>query len=204
MGGIPHDLYGMTTTSVREYVVRSLAKLGLKEEKMTKVITGGPDGDLGSNEILMGQGQDPGRRRRLGRPLRPRGHRPQGDRPPGQGPEDGRAFQPQAPLGGRLPGHVKDDRRRPAGRREGRERHGLPQQLPPPPEVQGRHLRPLRRPALLDHHQQLEPMDQRRTASRASRSSSRAPTSSSPSRRASGSRKRASSSTRTPRPTRAA
>ncbi len=55
MGGIPHDLYGMTTTSVREYVVRSLAKLGLKEERMTKVITGGPDGDLGSNEILMGR-----------------------------------------------------------------------------------------------------------------------------------------------------
>ncbi len=55
MGGIPHDLYGMTTTSVREYVVRSLEKLGLKEEKMTKVITGGPDGDLGSNEILMGK-----------------------------------------------------------------------------------------------------------------------------------------------------
>jgi glutamate dehydrogenase len=55
MGGIPHDLYGMTTTSVREYVVRSLAKLGFKEERMTKVITGGPDGDLGSNEILMGR-----------------------------------------------------------------------------------------------------------------------------------------------------
>jgi glutamate dehydrogenase len=53
MGGIPHDLYGMTTSSVHEYVVRSLAKLGLKEEKMTKVMTGGPDGDLGSNEILI-------------------------------------------------------------------------------------------------------------------------------------------------------
>ena len=53
MGGIPHDIYGMTTNSVHEYVVRSLAKLGLKEEKMTKVMTGGPDGDLGSNEILI-------------------------------------------------------------------------------------------------------------------------------------------------------
>ena len=53
MGGIPHDLYGMTTSSVHEYVIRSLDKLGLKEEKMTKVMTGGPDGDLGSNEILI-------------------------------------------------------------------------------------------------------------------------------------------------------
>jgi len=53
MGGIPHDLYGMTTTSVRQYVVEALAKLGLKEESVTKVMTGGPDGDLGSNEILM-------------------------------------------------------------------------------------------------------------------------------------------------------
>ena len=53
MGGIPHDLYGMTTCSVHEYVIRSLEKLGLKEDKMTKVMTGGPDGDLGSNEILV-------------------------------------------------------------------------------------------------------------------------------------------------------
>jgi glutamate dehydrogenase len=53
MGGIPHDLYGMTTRSVHEYILGSLAKLGLKEEKITKVMTGGPDGDLGSNEILL-------------------------------------------------------------------------------------------------------------------------------------------------------
>jgi len=53
LGGIPHDLYGMTTNSVRQYVVDALAKLGLKEEEITKVMTGGPDGDLGSNEILM-------------------------------------------------------------------------------------------------------------------------------------------------------
>jgi len=53
MGGIPHDLYGMTTNSVHQYVVESLAKLGLKEEAITKVMTGGPDGDLGSNEILI-------------------------------------------------------------------------------------------------------------------------------------------------------
>lgn len=53
MGGIPHDLYGMTTNSIHEYVLKSLEKLGLKEENVTKVMTGGPDGDLGSNEILI-------------------------------------------------------------------------------------------------------------------------------------------------------
>jgi glutamate dehydrogenase len=53
MGGIPHDRYGMTTNSVHEYVLGALEKLGLKEEKVTKVMTGGPDGDLGSNEILI-------------------------------------------------------------------------------------------------------------------------------------------------------
>jgi len=53
MGGIPHDLYGMTTNSIHEYVLESLEKLGLREEKITKVMTGGPDGDLGSNEILI-------------------------------------------------------------------------------------------------------------------------------------------------------
>jgi glutamate dehydrogenase len=53
MGGIPHDLYGMTTNSIHEYVLKSLDKLGLKEEKITKVMTGGPDGDLGSNEIFI-------------------------------------------------------------------------------------------------------------------------------------------------------
>lgn len=53
MGGIPHDLYGMTTHSIHQYVLASLDKLGLKEEEITKVMTGGPDGDLGSNEILI-------------------------------------------------------------------------------------------------------------------------------------------------------
>ncbi len=52
-GGIPHDIYGMTTNSVHEYVLCILEKLGLKEENITKVQTGGPDGDLGSNEILI-------------------------------------------------------------------------------------------------------------------------------------------------------
>jgi glutamate dehydrogenase len=53
LGGIPHDLYGMTTAGVHEYVLAVLEKLGLQEEQLTKVQTGGPDGDLGSNEILV-------------------------------------------------------------------------------------------------------------------------------------------------------
>lgn len=50
-GGIPHDLYGMTTASVHAYVLGVLEKLGLDEAGVTKIQTGGPDGDLGSNEI---------------------------------------------------------------------------------------------------------------------------------------------------------
>jgi len=53
LGGIPHDTFGMTTTSVHRFVVGCIEKLGLKEEECTKVQTGGPDGDLGSNEILI-------------------------------------------------------------------------------------------------------------------------------------------------------
>ncbi|MGD8539358.1 MAG: NAD-glutamate dehydrogenase [Candidatus Aminicenantes bacterium] len=53
MGGIPHDLYGMTTNSVHQYVLEILKKAGKKESAITKVVTGGPDGDLGSNEILI-------------------------------------------------------------------------------------------------------------------------------------------------------
>ncbi|KAJ3367531.1 NAD-dependent glutamate dehydrogenase [Allomyces arbusculus] len=51
LGGIPHDVYGMTTRSVHQYVLGILKKLNLKEEDCTKMQTGGPDGDLGSNEI---------------------------------------------------------------------------------------------------------------------------------------------------------
>jgi glutamate dehydrogenase len=50
-GGIPHDLYGMTTRSVHQYVLGILRKKGLDESTITKFQTGGPDGDLGSNEI---------------------------------------------------------------------------------------------------------------------------------------------------------
>ncbi|MGB8952197.1 MAG: NAD-glutamate dehydrogenase domain-containing protein [Candidatus Aminicenantales bacterium] len=53
MGGIPHDLYGMTTNSVHQFVLDTLRELRLKEQEITKVMTGGPDGDLGSNEILI-------------------------------------------------------------------------------------------------------------------------------------------------------
>ncbi|SMR54047.1 unnamed protein product [Zymoseptoria tritici ST99CH_1E4] len=55
LGGIPHDAYGMTTLSVREYVKGIYRKLDLDETQVRKLQTGGPDGDLGSNEILLGR-----------------------------------------------------------------------------------------------------------------------------------------------------
>ena len=54
LGGIPHDAYGMTTLSVREYILGIYRKLNLNPESVRKLQTGGPDGDLGSNEILLG------------------------------------------------------------------------------------------------------------------------------------------------------
>ncbi|TFK48742.1 NADH-dependent glutamate dehydrogenase [Heliocybe sulcata] len=53
LGGVPHDIYGMTSLSIRQYVLGIYKRLGLREEDITKVQTGGPDGDLGSNEILL-------------------------------------------------------------------------------------------------------------------------------------------------------
>jgi len=53
LGGIPHDTYGMTTRSLHRYVLGCLRKMGLQEEEVTKFLTGGPNGDLGSNEILI-------------------------------------------------------------------------------------------------------------------------------------------------------
>jgi glutamate dehydrogenase len=53
IGGVPHDMFGMTTKGIHEFVLGVLEKLGLKEEEITKIQTGGPDGDLGSNEILI-------------------------------------------------------------------------------------------------------------------------------------------------------
>ncbi len=51
LGGIPHDLFGMTTRSIHQYVTGIYSKLGLQESTVSKFQTGGPDGDLGSNEI---------------------------------------------------------------------------------------------------------------------------------------------------------
>eukprot|EP01060_Flectonema_neradi_P038198 TRINITY_DN7956_c2_g1_i1.p1 TRINITY_DN7956_c2_g1~~TRINITY_DN7956_c2_g1_i1.p1 ORF type:complete len:1179 (+),score=308.06 TRINITY_DN7956_c2_g1_i1:94-3630(+) len=53
MGGIPHDTYGMTTRSVHQQVLGVLNSQGVAEKDVTKFQTGGPDGDLGSNEILI-------------------------------------------------------------------------------------------------------------------------------------------------------
>merc|ERR1711881_440034 len=48
---------GMTTLSVRQYVEGIYRKLELDPAKIRKLQTGGPDGDLGSNEILLGNEQ---------------------------------------------------------------------------------------------------------------------------------------------------
>lgn len=53
LGGIPHDEYGMTSLGVRAYVNELYETLKLKDTIIRKFQTGGPDGDLGSNEILL-------------------------------------------------------------------------------------------------------------------------------------------------------
>lgn len=53
LGGIPHDVYGMTSLSVREFVKGIYKKLNINPAHVRKMQTGGPDGDLGSNEILL-------------------------------------------------------------------------------------------------------------------------------------------------------
>ncbi|ODV61027.1 glutamate dehydrogenase (NAD(+)) [Ascoidea rubescens DSM 1968] len=54
IGGIPHDEYGMTTLSVRAFVDKIYAKLNVQDtSSIRKVQTGGPSGDLGSNEIRL-------------------------------------------------------------------------------------------------------------------------------------------------------
>lgn len=53
IGGIPHDKYGMTSLSVRTFVNKIYEKFNLDPSKIKKIQTGGPDGDLGSNEILL-------------------------------------------------------------------------------------------------------------------------------------------------------
>jgi glutamate dehydrogenase len=52
LGGIPHDTYGMTSLSVRQYILGVLKAHGLNEKDVTKFQTGGPDGDLGSSEFI--------------------------------------------------------------------------------------------------------------------------------------------------------
>lgn len=42
LGGVPHDTYGMTSLSIRQYVVGLYKQLGLREKDITKVQTGGP------------------------------------------------------------------------------------------------------------------------------------------------------------------
>ncbi|CCH45574.1 glutamate dehydrogenase [Wickerhamomyces ciferrii] len=53
LGGIPHDEYGMTSLSVRSYVKKIYETYQLEKTPIKKFQTGGPDGDLGSNEILL-------------------------------------------------------------------------------------------------------------------------------------------------------
>lgn len=53
LGGVSHIDYGMTTNGIHEYVLGILEKRSIDEKTVTKVQTGGPDGDLGSNEILV-------------------------------------------------------------------------------------------------------------------------------------------------------
>jgi len=52
LGGVPHDVYGITTRGVRAYARELYRTLDIDEQTIRKVQTGGPDGDLGSNEIL--------------------------------------------------------------------------------------------------------------------------------------------------------
>ena len=55
LGGVPHDLYGMTTRSVREFKRGLYKRLNMNEASLTKVITGGTSGDLGRNEVRLGE-----------------------------------------------------------------------------------------------------------------------------------------------------
>lgn len=53
LGGVSHIDYGMTTTSVHEFTKLLLKEININEQEVKKLQTGGPDGDLGSNEILI-------------------------------------------------------------------------------------------------------------------------------------------------------
>jgi Glutamate/Leucine/Phenylalanine/Valine dehydrogenase len=43
---VPHDTYGMTSLSIRQYVLGIYKQLGLREKDITKVQTGGPGQSL--------------------------------------------------------------------------------------------------------------------------------------------------------------
>jgi len=60
LGGIPHDTYGMTTRSVHQFVLGIMDKLDIQESSVRKLQIGGPDGDLGSNEIKISSDQTVG------------------------------------------------------------------------------------------------------------------------------------------------
>lgn len=53
LGGVSHIDFGMTTAGIHQYVLGILRKSGIAEEAISKAQTGGPDGDLGGNEILI-------------------------------------------------------------------------------------------------------------------------------------------------------
>ncbi|KAL6944268.1 hypothetical protein ACO0RG_001000 [Hanseniaspora osmophila] len=53
LGGIPHDEFGMTTLGVRSFVENIYDEEKLWDSKLFKLQTGGCDGDLGSNEVLL-------------------------------------------------------------------------------------------------------------------------------------------------------
>ena len=72
LGGIPHDtcelhskrattelmtLDGMTSLSVRQYILGVMKAHGLSERDVTKFQTGGPDGDLGSSKLIDAKSQ---------------------------------------------------------------------------------------------------------------------------------------------------
>jgi glutamate dehydrogenase len=53
LGGVSHIDFGMTTAGIHQYVLGILSKLGIAEDTISKAQTGGPDGDLGGNEMLI-------------------------------------------------------------------------------------------------------------------------------------------------------
>ena len=51
LGGVPHDRYGMTSLSVRQFVLGTYKQLGLREKDITKVQTGGPGSCVSSSGL---------------------------------------------------------------------------------------------------------------------------------------------------------